>query len=174
MFVGVVFFVAGVFYAIENASDKFKFSVLPSEVPMKLPKDASDVDYRWSWGGSRYTADFNISETGFLNWMKEMGLLNRTNRFTTYDNNHGTYWAEVHAPPFPKYLGLGYSDKGSVPPLRIEADDVRKYPNPSVVRVIIKNGYYHDDYNTEGFDDSGRTIIFDSDSGRAYCRISRF
>ena len=87
MFVGVVVFAAGVFYAIENASDKFKFSVLPSEVPMKLPKDASDVDYRWSWGGSRYTADFNISETGFLNWMKEMGLLNRTNRFTTYDNN---------------------------------------------------------------------------------------
>ena len=168
--VGIVIFVTGVFCTVKFASDKYKFGVLPKDVPLKLPEGACNVNYRRSWSSSRYLADFCVGENEFLNWMKDMNVLNRTNKFITDDEKDGTYWAEVHSSPYPKYARLGWTKNGSVPPLNVEALSVKKYPEPSIIPIMIKNGYYHDDYDG----DSGRTIIYDSDTGRAYCVITTF
>jgi hypothetical protein len=118
-----------------------------------IPASATNVDYRHShFDGLIDAADFNIAESDFMNWMA------------------GNHWAPI-----------AFSTVG----VRIQWADGQDHRDlePPVVtpvsfmldgrheEVRIDNGFYFDDYDPRGNDDSGLTVVYDSDKERAYvCR----
>jgi hypothetical protein len=122
----------------------------------KIPPVATNVDYRTSFfAGLTDAADFDIVESEFLKWMA------RSNRksisFSAVADR--VEWADEidrFDRDFPRINPVSAMLEGY-------SDDVQ-----------IKNGYYFDDYDPHMNDDSGLTVIYDSDKQRAYVRRTTF
>ena len=131
---------------------------------LRVPVLAFDVSYRYGLDGTRYLVEFQIDEAGFLSWVGTRGW--EVDKFVT-DERDETGWADP-AQPLPKYSGLGFSEKGTPPPFRVEVTPVISFYEGTFDRKRIRNGYYFDDFDVGTFDDDGYTVIYDLDEGRVY------
>ncbi|MEW6025794.1 MAG: hypothetical protein AB1599_00665 [Planctomycetota bacterium] len=164
----------------------YAFNVTVQEANKKcypdMPLEAIDVNYFTSAGGLNLLYDCQVTEQVFLSWMEKRGW--KPVRFITKENNK-TVWADEKL-PFPKFRGLGISsvDNGpryTWPPFSVKVYSTKLYAqywqnnySGTKYEITIKNGYYFDDYDTEAFDDSGFTVVYDIDAGRLYLCSTRF
>lgn len=115
-----------------------------------VPGVATNVDFRHSFYDSLIdAAEFTISERDFLIWMADEERV--PTRFAVSEK--GLEWADgaiqhrrdwIYVTPISSVLDANYEE------------------------VEIKNGYYFDDYDPRGADDSGLTVVYDSDRRRVY------
>jgi len=141
-------------------------------VTLQIPKGAHDVNYRVGFAGGTFAViDFQITESDFLLWMQAQGWT--PSRFVLNDEGD-TVWADP-GPPFPDYLGLGRAaGVGSRPPLHVTVIPVKSWRNGTHEEIEVKNGYYFDNYEVDVFDDSGDTVVYNMETGRAYVRRTSF
>lgn len=127
-----------------------------SLMTFKVPLGATDVNFRHEYfSGLIDQADFNVDEKLFHEWSKQNGWA--PTRFSMRDD--GIHWDVAGDSQLP--------DQVFVTPVALEnesrSDD-----------LDVLNGYYFDDYEKDVFDDSGLTVVYDMDRGRAYIQRTTF
>jgi hypothetical protein len=119
-------------------------------VMFKIPTTASNVDFRHAFfNGTTDAADFDIDETEFLQWMTDSRR--QPDQFATTEKL--AEWAD------------GKSHRVHLP---ISVTPVSALLERHSGDRQIENGYYFDDSDRDRVDDSGLTIVYDSDQKRVY------
>jgi hypothetical protein len=124
---------------------------------ISVPETATDVDFRHAFYSSLIDeADFTIDESAFLEWMKQ----NNWSPGEFYTDADGLHWKGET-----DFAILGY----------VSVTPVAKVTEGRDEDLEVRNGYYFDDYEKgELGDDSGLTVVYDKDGGRAYAWRTTF
>jgi hypothetical protein len=122
----------------------------------KVPATASNVDYRHSFfSGLTDAADFDLDLAEFHQWMAD----NQRKPLAFATTANRVEWSDGK----PQRISLPIT----VTPVAVLID--RRGGD-----MQVDNGYYFDDYDRDRFDDSGLTIVYDSDKQRVYMGRTTF
>lgn len=167
---GLGFFLLGCAWLRGWLEPDYGFAVTPAEAnrvafirAIGVPEAARDVNYRVSPAfGLLVVLDFQIGENDFLRWMAKKGW---TPHHFVRDQQRGIVWDDPKA-TLPKFAPS--LSQATVTP-------VRSYLEGSHEEVEVREGYYFDNYDPkDDYDDSGDTVVYDSEKGRAYLERSTY
>jgi len=117
---------------------------------ISVPETALEVDYRSAiFSGLTDAADFTVDEAAFLEWMSG----NEWTPASFFSDETGIHWTRDN-----RFSSL---DIVSVTPVKVMLEGRGG-------DLDVRNGYYFDDYDKSSSDDSGLTVVYDSDRHRAY------
>ena len=142
------------FVTLPGATTHAGMGVSPHEandhlMAFQVPEAASDVNYRHErYSGRIDEVSFTMPRKEFLEWMKAKG------RKPAEFHIGGDGWS----------WEVGDEKELPTPPIRVRP--VTRKP-AEAADVEIQKGYWFEDY-AEDNPDSGITIVYDKDSGRAY------